>query len=288
VDLDKSNSLEKGEIEAVFGVQADTLLAKLSVNEEGSVSMKDWVAHVAKIEESAGVSDVDNFLSFCEGKVRDFKAEKEAKKEQRKRDMAKAKASQSEETKAAKEALEKKLAMQPEKKRLEDRGIVIDKDEAEVKKMNKAAAASALETKLNLRPDRESLEAKGKIKDKETVEAQKAQKANTQALLSSALNAQPQTDHASIAQLRAKFVPRAKESVCKEVFDKFAPSSGVMDLAGEEFRAALSEVSQAFGVSLNLDAIISDAQAELEVQPDFEGFMDVLDVVENLIDVYMQ
>merc|ERR1712070_774999 len=181
-----------------------------------------------------------------------------------------------------------KFAMQPEKSRLEDRGLIKDKDEAQVKKMNNKAAASALETKLELRPNKATLEAKGKIKDKEAFEAQKAEKAKTQAALQGALSAQhgagANVDHGKIAKLRASFQPREKAALCKEVFDKHAPSGGVMALDGPEFRAALKEVSSRLNVPLNIDAIVNDAQAELDVPPDLEGFMECLDVVETLID----
>ena len=48
------------------------------------------------------------------------------------------------------------------------------------------------------------------------------------------------------------------------------------------------QVSKKFEVPLNIDAIISDAKAELELAPDLEGFMEVLDVIESLIDVYLK
>jgi hypothetical protein len=45
-------------------------------------------------------------------------------------------------------------------------------------------------------------------------------------------------------------------------------------------------VGENFDVKLDIEAICSDAKAELDTPPDLAGFMECLDIVEALLDVY--
>merc|ERR1719263_174757 len=156
--------------------------------------------------------------------------------------------------------------------------------------MNKAAAAMNLEKKLSVRPDKEHLEKKGKIKDKETHEAQKKEKIAAKKTLEDSLTIQPsRANMHKTGKLQVKFDPRGNVELSNDIFHQFCPEGkDCLNLSGPEFRAALEEVSKKFEVPLNIDAIISDAKAELELAPDLEGFMEVLDVIESLIDVYLK
>lgn len=187
-------------------------------------------------------------------------------------------------------ALEQKLSLQPDRERLANKGLIKEKHEVEVDKMNKAAAAMNLEKKLSVRPDKEQLEKKGKIKDKETHEAQKKEKIAAKKTLEDSLTIQPsRANMHKTGKLQVKFDPRGNVELCNDIFHQFCPEGkDCLNLSGTEFRAALEEVSKKFEVPLNIDAIISDAKAELELAPDLEGFMEVLDVIESLIDVYLK
>jgi len=61
---------------------------------------------------------------------------------------------------------------------------------------------------------------------------------------------------------------------------------GHLDLNGPGFKMALQEVAWYFGRNLDIEAIASDAEAELEEAPNFEDFMECLDIVEYLLDLY--
>jgi len=183
MDLDHSNTLEKEEIVKVCGVHADILLNALQVSEEhGNVSLTEWVGHIESLKTNHGLSEVESFLSFCEGKVADAKKTRRYAKQ----------GVLSEANQAAAGSLQQKLAMQPEKARLQTKGVIKDKEEQAVAKMNKAAAAKSLETKLSIRPEKEHLEAKGKIKCKDTHAAQKAEKQAAKESLDTHLAQRPQ------------------------------------------------------------------------------------------------
>lgn len=281
MDLDHSMSLEKEEIVAVCGAEAETLLVALQVSEShGNVSLSEWVGHIEGIKKGHGIEQMENFLVFCETKVAESK---KAKNYVKKGDLLP-------EQKETAAALEQKLSLQPDRERLANKGLIKEKHEVEVDKMNKAAAAMNLEKKLSVRPDKEQLEKKGKIKDKETHEAQKKEKIAAKKTLEDSLTIQPsRANMHKTGKLQVKFDPRGNVELCNDIFHQFCPEGkDCLNLSGTEFRAALEEVSKKFEVPLNIDAIISDAKAELELAPDLEGFMEVLDVIESLIDVYLK
>merc|ERR1711865_1223236 len=124
----------------------------------------------------------------------------------------------------------------------------------------------------------------------ETHEAQKQEKLVAKVALEEALGAQPsKAELHSKGKMKLTFKPREQPEVVKAIYAKHEiPGKGHLDMVGPEFRAALEEVSDSFSVPLNLDAIISDAKAELDTPPDLEGFFECLDVVESLLDIYLK
>jgi len=291
MDLDGNGTVDHAEIVAVFGDEADALLHQLQVSEgDGRVSATEFVAQVERIKSDFGMQHATTFLEYATAKTTVYNATHNSKKIGRAAQMRLREAAQSEVTKATKAALAQKLALQPEKGRLQSRGLLKSKHEMTVAKMNQSAAASNLETALQLRPERAALEAKGRIKDIDTHEAQKAEKQRAAVQLEGLLAKQPTKVNLHTAgKLKLQFDPRGDPALVKAIFQRHTAPTGLDYLAMDQapFRAALVEVSQAFEVPLNVDAIIKDAQGELEINPDLEGFEEVLDVVEALIDVYL-
>merc|ERR1711998_332233 len=184
MDLDSSGTLEKSEIESVCGADADFIMKQLvAMEEHGKVTLKEWVKRVEQLKEAHDMKAVDTFLNFCEKKVKEYLAEKNARKDKLKREK--------------------------------------DKAAQEVAKMNKAAAAQSLESKLNLQPDKEALVAKGKIKDKETHEAQKQEKLEAKLNLEEALSAQPtKAELHGAGKMKLTFKPRDQPEVVKAIYAK--------------------------------------------------------------------
>jgi len=86
---------------------------------------------------------------------------------------------------------------------------------------------------------------------------------------------------------KIKFEPRVYPDVIREIYQTYElKSRGYVDVHGPSFKSAIEEVGKYFGLQLDLQAIVLDAQSELDEQPDFNGFMECLDIIECLLDVY--
>jgi hypothetical protein len=291
LDINMSNSLDKWEVQEIFGDAASPLLLHLQVSETGEIELPAWMAHIDRLYRSHGVEAAQDFIKFAKFKVREYKQDLEEKKEARRVAARKRTASQSADYNSAASALERRLGMQPEKERLEARGLIKDSHAEQVQRMNKAAAAAALESKLSIRPEREHLEARGRIKDIDTHEAQKAERRKAAADLEKKLKTQPSRSLLQGAgKLKLQFDPRSDPVLIEEIFNRHTIPTGLsyLELDKPPFRAAIVEVCAAFDVSLDVDAIVKDAIRELQIPPDLEGFFEVLDVAEALIDVYLK
>merc|ERR1712091_114725 len=127
----------------------------------------------------------------------------------------------SDENKEIASTLDQKLQRKPDKERLKNKGLIEEKEDVAVAKMNKDASKAILETKLHpdVRPEKAVLEAKGKIKDKETHEAQKAEKKKTKADLENSLTVQPtRANLHTTGKIQIQFDPRGHVEDCKEIF----------------------------------------------------------------------
>lgn len=82
------------------------------------------------------------------------------------------------------------------------------------------------------------------------------------------------------------FHPRQHIQELKEIFEKYTEPDRHLEI-GPKLVAAITEVSlKLAGSRLDVTAICKDAETELRSHPDFEGFLEIMDIVRTLLELY--
>ena len=86
----------------------------------------------------------------------------------------------------------------------------------------------------------------------------------------------------------SSFEPRVPSNQAKldGIFAKHSLGASDVDVNGPMFKAMLMEVSDSFDLRLDAENFICDAKRELEGRVDAREFMQAMDIVSTLLDVY--
>jgi hypothetical protein len=174
LDLDHSETVEYDEVIEVLGGNGMTVLNGLMADESGTVGLGDWVAFMERLHANQGLEAVHTCLDYCQGKIDEYKQEKEYQALLKKQSRP----AKSEEFAANAAIIEGKLERSPDRERLENRGVLKSKDEHEVQKMGRDHAQAMLEEQLGSRPAADEIKSADgfpMIKDLETHQEQQQQ-----------------------------------------------------------------------------------------------------------------
>merc|ERR1711871_1911195 len=73
LDINKSNTIDKWELQEIFGDAASPLLLHLQVSDHGEIELSAWMAHIDRLYRSHGVEAAQDFIKFAQFKVREYK-----------------------------------------------------------------------------------------------------------------------------------------------------------------------------------------------------------------------